>query len=373
MGDVGVSGNDHRRVSAELHRCALHMGARERGELFSHRCRTGECDFSDHRVRYQVVADFGRVSVDQRHHACGNASVDKGPHQLSRRCRGFLGGLDDDRAAGCQRAAHLAHHLVDREIPGREGCHRADRLLHDHLLYVHGPRRHQTAVDPTTLVGEPLDDVAGHHDFHLRFGQRLTLFQGHQPRGRVAALAQQLGRSAHQLGAFDGRGVAPDLEAPRGRCERVVEVGDAGARDRSDGLAGSRVVDHQGGVAARRAPLVVDQELHVRIGHDGVPEIGRLGVLGRSPHDRVRQAARLAARAQAPIVPQRPSRAAHQARIRRNRRPQSPRSCPVRRPRAGVGLAATFARWLRSEPGSARRAAAIAAPSGADAMQPART
>ena len=131
--DVGVLGDDHRRVAAQLHRHALHVLAGQRGQLLAHRRRAGEGDLADDRVRDQVVGDLGGVAVHQAQHAGRDAGIGEGADQLGGRGRRFLRRLDDHRAAGGQRGRHLAHHLVDREVPGREGGDRADRLLEHHL------------------------------------------------------------------------------------------------------------------------------------------------------------------------------------------------------------------------------------------------
>ena len=67
--DVGVLGDDHRRVAAQFHRHALHVLAGQRGQLLAHRRRAGEGDLADDRVRDQVVGDVGRVAVHQAQHA----------------------------------------------------------------------------------------------------------------------------------------------------------------------------------------------------------------------------------------------------------------------------------------------------------------
>ena len=150
--DVGIVEHDHRGMAAELHRGPLHVPAGERGELLADRRRAGEADLADDRMRDQVLGDLRRDAVDQADDARRHARIDKGPDQRGRRRRGFLRRLDDDRAAGGERRRQLAHHLVDREVPGREGGDRADRQLEGHLHDVGRPGRDHLAIGALGLA-----------------------------------------------------------------------------------------------------------------------------------------------------------------------------------------------------------------------------
>ena len=274
---IGVFGHDHRRVAAELHRDALHVLAGQRGELLAHRRGAGESDLADHRVRDQVAGDLGRVAVHQAQHAGRQAGVGEGAHQFGRRGRGFLGRLDDHRAAAGQRGAELTHHLVDGEVPGGERGHGTHRVFEHHL-----PRRqveargHDAAIDAQAFVGEPVDDVGRGQHLALGLGQRLALLLGQHGRDGAGAVAHQGGCAAHGLAAFDGRHVAPGLEAGQRGGQRGVQVGDAGVGHAADFLAGGRVEDRQGLAAGGVLPPAVDEELGVGVGHEG-PSCNRSG------------------------------------------------------------------------------------------------
>ncbi|GMO12056.1 hypothetical protein BwSF19_77290 [Bradyrhizobium ottawaense] len=51
----GIRENDGRRVPAELHGGALHMGAGKGCEMLSDHGRTGEGDFPDDRMAYEII------------------------------------------------------------------------------------------------------------------------------------------------------------------------------------------------------------------------------------------------------------------------------------------------------------------------------
>jgi hypothetical protein len=159
----------------------------------------------------------------------------------------------------------LAHDLVDREVPGREGRDRAHGLLQHELVDVGHARRHDAAIGAAAFLGEPVDDVAGQHRLDLRLRQRLALLEGHEPGDVVGARAHQVGGLAHHLRAVVGRHLAPGLEAlPRGR-EGAIEVLGAGMGDRADLLLGGGVQDGDRAAARGRAPLAVDQKLRARV------------------------------------------------------------------------------------------------------------
>ena len=254
-------------MAAELHRHALHMQTRHRREVLADLGRAGEGDLADGRVRDQIFRNLGRHAVNQIDHAGRHAGIDKRPDQFGGRGRGFFRRLDDDRAARGQGCRHLLHHLVDREIPGRERGNRSDRLLERHLIDAGHPRRDQAAIGPAAFLGEPVDDVGGGHGLELGFGQHLALFHGHDGRDLVGTLAHQIGGLAHHLGALIGRDLAPGLETFFSGRQRLVEVGLAGMRDGADHLFGRRIEHGDRLAGSGGTPFSVDQQLYVRVIH----------------------------------------------------------------------------------------------------------
>ena len=131
--EIGILGDDDRRMPAELHGRALHMRAGERCKLLADRSRSGEANLADDRMRDEVFRDLSRNTIDEIDDAGRDAGVGKGLDEGCRRSRRFLRRLDDDRAAGGERCREFAHHLVDRKIPWREGGDRSDWLLQGNL------------------------------------------------------------------------------------------------------------------------------------------------------------------------------------------------------------------------------------------------
>ena len=227
-------------------------------------------------MRDQVRRDLRRIAVDQADRAGRHAGVDEGADQLGRRGRRLLGRLDDDRAAGGERGRELAHDLVDREVPGREGGDRSDRLLDHELVDALRPRRDHAAIGAPPFLGEPVDGVGAVVDLRLGLGQGLALLHGHQRGDELDALAQQVGGLPHDLRALVGADPLPRLEALGGRLERFVEVLALGEGELADGVAAGRIDDGNRAAGARGTPLAVDEKLRVRVDaciHD-VPEVG---------------------------------------------------------------------------------------------------
>jgi hypothetical protein len=175
--DIAVFGHDHRRMATQFHRDALHVGPGQRCQLLAHRGRAGEGDLADHRMRDQVGTDHLRPAIDQAQHAGRDAAIDKGTHQFGRRGRGLLRRLGDHRAAGGQRCAELANQLVDREVPRREGRHRAHRLLEHLRDLALAARCDDAAADARAFLGKPLDDVGAEAHLGLGLGERLAVLQ----------------------------------------------------------------------------------------------------------------------------------------------------------------------------------------------------
>ena len=204
-------------MAAEFHRHPLHVRAGDRRKLLADGGGAGERHLADDRVRDEVLGNLRRHAIDQVHHARRHAGIGEAADQFGRRGRRLLRRLDDDRAAGGQRAGQLAHHLVDREVPRREGRDRPHRLLHHELIDALCPRGNDAAIGAARLLGEPVDHVRAGQHLALGLGQRLALLHGQQRCDGVRTIAQQVGRLAHHLRAIECGNLAPEPEA---LCQR---------------------------------------------------------------------------------------------------------------------------------------------------------
>ena len=135
------------------------------------------------------------------------------------------------------------------------------------LLNVDVARRHDAAIHAAAFFGKPFDDVGGRHGLDLGFGQGLALFLCEQLGNLRGALAHQGGGFAEDGAALIGGCVTPDFEALLRGLRGTLQVGDARVRQATDFGAGSGVEHGQGAAAFGIAPLAVDEELGVGVGH----------------------------------------------------------------------------------------------------------
>ena len=209
--------------------------------------------------RDQVLRHIGRHAEHQIEHARRQAGIGEAFHQFDAAARRFFRGLDDDRAAGGERAGDLADRRQRREIPRREGGDHADRLLQHDLAHALLAARDDAAIGAAAFLGIPVDDVGGGEHLGARLDVDLALLLGLHLGDVVEALAHQIGGLAHDLGAVIGRGRSSRPAKPFcGGGERGVEIGFAGVRQMRQRLAGRRI-DHVLALAAFAVePFAVD-------------------------------------------------------------------------------------------------------------------
>ncbi len=233
--------------------------------MLAHRYRAGEGNFLDDLRRDQVLRHVGRHAEYEIEHARRQPGIGEALHQFDGAARRFFRGLDDERAAGGQRAGDLADRRQRREIPRREGGDHADRLLQYHLAYALLAAGDDAAIGAAAFLGVPVDDVGGGEHLGARLDVNLALLLGLHLGDVIATLAHQIGGLAHDLGAVIGRSRFPDRKALFGGGERGVEIGARGVRQNGKHLAGRRI-DHVLGLAAFAIePFAVDVKREIGI------------------------------------------------------------------------------------------------------------
>ena len=233
--------------------------------MLADRDRAGEGNLAHRVLGEQMLGHFRRHAEHEIEHARGQARIGEAAHHLDAGARRLFRGLEDERAAGRQRAADLAGGRQHREIPRREGGDDADRLLHHELAHALAAARHDAAVAAAALLGVPVDDVGGDDDLAARLGVGLALLQHHDLGDRVMALAHQVGGLVHDLAAVVGRGRPPDGEALLGGFQRLVEIGFAGVRQVRQRLLGRRIDDVLALAAAVLPPGAVDEKAKLAV------------------------------------------------------------------------------------------------------------
>ena len=200
-------------------------------------------------------------------HAFRQAGIGKAAHELDAGAGGLLRRLDDDCAAGGERRRDLARGGQRREIPRRERGDDAHRLLNDELADILAAAWHDAAIGAAAFLGEPIDDVGCRQHFHARLDENLALLLGHDFRDVLGALAHEIGRLAHDLGAVIGGRSAPGGKSFRGGVKRAVEIRRARMRERRQRLAGRRIDDFLALAAAAVEPFAIDIKLKFGV-HD---------------------------------------------------------------------------------------------------------
>ena len=136
---IGVGEHHDRRMAAELHGGALHPLGGERGEMLADRDRAGERNLAHVVLGDEVLGDRRRHAEHEIEHARGQPGIGEAAHHLDAGAGRLLRRLENERAAGGERAADLARRRQRREIPRREGGDDADRLLHHDLANLAAP------------------------------------------------------------------------------------------------------------------------------------------------------------------------------------------------------------------------------------------
>jgi len=124
-----------------------------------------------------VRGDGSRIAEHNVEHARRQTGVHQRAGERQARRRGLLGGLEHHGASSSQCTPDLACRNSNREIPRSESCDRTDRLAQHHIPHARITCRHDPAVDPPTLLGEPVDDVGGGEHLDRRFCNWLALLQ----------------------------------------------------------------------------------------------------------------------------------------------------------------------------------------------------
>ncbi len=198
-----------------------------------------------------------RNSEDQLRHSRGETGIEQRAQHLDGGARRFLGGLENDGAAGRNRSAELAAGVGDREIPGREGRHGTDGLLDDDGARARGADQN-AAIRPAALLSVELEEVRGDQRLDARLRDRLTFLQRRDPGDVVHALANQVGRAFENLGALLGGRALPHTISPVRRFEGAVEIGGIRERQRAQDGSIGRIDDGMGAALAGSDPFAVD-------------------------------------------------------------------------------------------------------------------
>ena len=145
----------------------------------------------------------------------GNPASCEDLGEREHRQRRLLGGLDDHRAAGCDRGGDLAGAHRGGEVPRRDEHTRPHGLAHREDAALASGVDHVAAVYAHGLLGEPAEELGRVGDLSARLGDGLAHLQRHQQREIVGLLDDRLIRPAQDLAALARRMTPPTAPARR--------------------------------------------------------------------------------------------------------------------------------------------------------------
>jgi hypothetical protein len=235
--DVGVVADDHWRVAAQFHRHRRYLLGCKCSQVLADRRRTGERDLADDRRADQGARDHVGVAHHDVEHAVRQSRFCKRLRDEQAGAWGFLGRLDDHRAAGRQRRRHLAAGEQRRQVPWRKRGHRTDRFARHDRTAIRIACFHGSAIDALCLFRAPQHGIDRHADFHARLAEWPAHFQRQSAGKKIGALANQQGSLGDDVRPGPGRYLAPGLEGLRGRGQGRIQVGSGGVRHIAEAAA----------------------------------------------------------------------------------------------------------------------------------------
>ena len=175
--EIGVGGDDHRVLAAELQARRLQVATAERADLAPDRRGAREADLVDQAlVQRALQPREGRRPVglhDGQHAVRQPAGLKERAERLAQRRR-VVRGLPDDRVAAQQRRHEVPGRDRHREVAGGDDRRDADRHAEGEQLLVGHLARHGLAVEPPALAEEEVTGVDDLLDLAERLGVRLA-------------------------------------------------------------------------------------------------------------------------------------------------------------------------------------------------------
>ncbi|MCY1357316.1 hypothetical protein D9M69_438050 [compost metagenome] len=211
--------------------------------------------------------------------------------QLEGRQRGFVGGLEDHRAAGGQRRAELPAGQQQGEVPGDDGADHAHRLATDVAVELGIGHQRQGRVEggafdlggPAGHVAEEVDGQLHVHD--LGHGGALAVVQAFQFGQLPGVALHQVGQAPQQVLPLAGAHAAPGriVEGLAGGLHGAVDVLNGGGGDFAEDFASGRVAEAHGVAAGGVLPFCADQHLQLAVEESvGLGEDGQVDEHGGS-------------------------------------------------------------------------------------------
>ena len=222
---VGIVEHDEGRVAAQFHGAFQNLIGGLTQQDPAHFGGTREGQLPHTRVFAEFLADVrGARRGDDREHALRHARAfgQDGHGQCGQ--RGFGGGARNHATAHGQRGADLAGDHGVGEVPWRDGCRHANRLLQDRDALVALVARDRLAIDTLGLFAEPFDEGGSIQHLALGLGQRLAHFGGQDGGQIIGVFDHQIEPLTHDSGALLAGAGGPFVAGLVGHLNRAFGI-----------------------------------------------------------------------------------------------------------------------------------------------------
>lgn len=257
--EIAVGKEDVRGLAAELERRGNETFGRGLRDVDAHFGRAREGELVKARVLEHCVARGAAGTRDDVHDPGGNVAGDDFG-EMQKRERGGRGGLDHDRVARGERRSELPSAHEEREVPGNDLTHDADRFVQDEthgvVVDAHGAAFFgaQTARKVAKVV-----DRERHVD-ERRLADGLAVVHRFDLREEVGFFLEIVGDAQKNGGALGGRGLRPAFKSGAGGLHRAVHVGGRSRGHAGEHFARGGIARFRGLAAFRSHPFTADQK-----------------------------------------------------------------------------------------------------------------
>ena len=255
---------DVRRLAAQLQRHRNDVLGRVFHDLLTNGGRAGEGDLGDARIGGQRLADLDARARHDVQHAGRQQVLDQFDDQQNGG-RGLFGRLQHDAVARRQGRSDLPRRHQDREVPGNDLPHHAQRLMEmiGDRVVVQLRNAAFLRADAAGEIAEVVDSQR--YVGRQRLAHRLAIVPGLGLGDGLQVLFDPVGDAVQQQGAFRHAGLAPGVLGGVGGVQRLFDIG----RVRTGHFAQDAAI-HRGGVfeiaaVDRRDPLSADEVVIARL------------------------------------------------------------------------------------------------------------
>lgn len=198
---IRVRADDGRSLAAQFERNLGDVGRAGRDDALPGLHAAGEGNHVGERAFGQGFAQARPTAGDHVQHALGQVQPGGDFGEFHDRDQSHAAGLDHHGAPGQQGRCHLAGRDKEREIPGTDARHHADRLTVEQDIFTRAVTLDDFAFIDPRPTGVIVEIFGGEIHLHLRQGQGFGLLPGQDDGQFRAPLADAPGQLFQRRGA----------------------------------------------------------------------------------------------------------------------------------------------------------------------------